>query len=144
MTDDKVEYKAYMVETGGNAFGYSLFSTLSVAMDYYRNAPLPVDQFRVLWQGQFSQDEHGLVYSHGEDPVQLARIEGKPDKDYLGIAVALNGTVFAHPADNSPEAENIHRAAISAGNYPYTHVYKGDNVLELIDEMQLDCQENIY
>lgn len=55
---------------------------------------------------------------------------------YLGIAVAITGRVFAHPCDGSPVAAAAHDAAIARGDYPYTHLYEGDDILSLVAEMR--------
>lgn len=55
---------------------------------------------------------------------------------YLGVAVAVTGRVFAHPADGSEEAARAHRAAKERGDYPYAHLYEGDNVCTTVSEMR--------
>ena len=54
-------------------------------------------------------------------------------KKYLGVAVSRSGQVFSHPCDGAPEA---HMAAVERGDYPYTHLYEGDSVIEIVAKMQ--------
>ncbi len=55
------------------------------------------------------------------------------EKKYLGVAVSDRGNVFLHPADGTPEAD---AAARARGDFPYTHLYEGDNVLDVIPPSQ--------
>jgi len=52
---------------------------------------------------------------------------------YLGVAVAINGRVFTHPCDGTPEAD---RAAKARGDYPYTHLYEGDDICAIVAQMK--------
>ena len=58
---------------------------------------------------------------------------GKP----LFVSVAVTGVVFAHPG-NSFE---IHQWAKASGNYPYQHLYQGDNVAEIVSQLRSDEAE---
>lgn len=55
---------------------------------------------------------------------------------YLGVAVSIKGTVFAHPGDGSPGARAADQAARARGDYPYAHLYEGDNIEATVAEMQ--------
>ena len=52
---------------------------------------------------------------------------------YLGVAVAITGRVFHHPCDGTPDA---HEAARERGDYPYQHLYEGDDALAAVAEMR--------
>lgn len=54
---------------------------------------------------------------------------------YLGVAVSVGGRIFAHPADGSSAAEEADRLAKARGDYPYAHLYEGDDVYAAIAEM---------
>jgi hypothetical protein len=56
---------------------------------------------------------------------------------YLGVAVSVRGQVFAHPCDGSTSAAAAHKAAIERGDYPYQHLYEGDNVNYIVCELQM-------
>ena len=51
---------------------------------------------------------------------------------YLGVVVSVKGTIFAHPCDGSDEAAKIHEAARERGDWPYTHLYEGDDVEDIV------------
>lgn len=57
--------------------------------------------------------------------------EHKPK--YLGVAVSKKGRIFSHPAN--PLDDTAHLAAKARGDYPYTHLYDGDDVHDAIDKM---------
>ena len=52
---------------------------------------------------------------------------------YLGVAVSIKGNIFAHPMDGTPD---VHVAAKARGDYPYWHLYAGDNVLDIVSMME--------
>ena len=54
-------------------------------------------------------------------------------KGYLGVAVSINGNVFKHPMDGTSAA---HDAARERGDYPYQHLYEGDNIPDIVAQMQ--------
>lgn len=58
---------------------------------------------------------------------------------YLGVVVSITGRIFAHPADGTPEAD---RDARERGDYPYTHLYQGDDVIAIIEAMRDEDQED--
>ena len=57
------------------------------------------------------------------------------DARYLGVAVSVKGNIFYHPCDGSEAAEAADRGARERGDYPYTHLYEGDDVLAVVEEM---------
>lgn len=57
---------------------------------------------------------------------------------YLHVAVSVKGNIFYHPGPNHFLSKEIHEWAKMTGNYPYQHLYEGDNVALIIDEMQLE------
>lgn len=62
-------------------------------------------------------------------------------KEYLNVAVSVKGNIFYHPGPKTKYAfmsKQIHEWAKTTGNYPYQHLYEGDNVQDIIDEMQLE------
>jgi len=54
-------------------------------------------------------------------------------KAYLGVAVSIAGRVFAHPGDGTPDAD---AAARARGDYPYVHLYEGDDVDDVLRTMR--------
>ena len=59
---------------------------------------------------------------------------------YLNVAVSINGRIFYHPCDGSAAAVKAHQAAVARGDYPYQHLFEGDNVADLVANM-LDEEE---
>ena len=55
------------------------------------------------------------------------------DQKYLGVAVSIAGRVFAHPCDGTPDAD---RAAKERGDYPYCHLYQGDDICAIVAQMR--------
>lgn len=55
------------------------------------------------------------------------------EQKYLGVAVSVTGRIFAHPCDGTPDA---HRAAMERGDYPYTHLYEGDDICAIVAQMR--------
>ena len=55
---------------------------------------------------------------------------------YLGVAVSVKGTIFAHTCDGSPEAAAIHNAACERGDWPYQHLYQGDDVVAVVEALR--------
>lgn len=58
---------------------------------------------------------------------------------YLGVAVSASGRVFEHPCDGTPDAD---RAAKARGDYPYTHLYEGDDVCAIVVQMQEEAADD--
>ena len=52
---------------------------------------------------------------------------------YLGVAVGITGRIFAHPGDGTPDAD---AAARARGDYPYVHLYEGDDIAEALAELR--------
>ena len=55
---------------------------------------------------------------------------------YTGYAVSVKGTIFRHPLDGSDEARRTHQWAKANGEYPYTHIYEGDNMEGILYALQ--------
>ena len=51
---------------------------------------------------------------------------------YTGYALSVNGTIFKHPMDGSAAARDAHQWAKMNGEYPYCHLYEGDNVADAL------------
>ena len=60
------------------------------------------------------------------------------EQKYLGVAVAVTGRVFAHPCDGTPEADT---AAKARGDFPYQHLYEGDDICAIVAQMKEDAAE---
>ena len=60
---------------------------------------------------------------------------------HLSVAVAINGNVFYHPCDGSAAAIEADRAAKARGDYPYTHLWEGDNVNDIVQNMTDEATE---
>lgn len=54
---------------------------------------------------------------------------------YLNVAVSIHGRIFYHPCDGSAAAIEANRAAKERGDYPYQHLYEGDNVADIVQNM---------
>lgn len=59
---------------------------------------------------------------------------------HLKVAVSIKGNIFYHPCDGSAAAIKAHKAACQRGDYPYQHLFEGDNVDDIVQQM-LDAQE---
>ena len=55
---------------------------------------------------------------------------------YLGVAVSIKGTIFAHPCNSSAAAEAIHNAARERGDWPYQHLYDGDDIIAIVEALR--------
>ena len=64
---------------------------------------------------------------------------------HLKVAVSIHGRIFYHPCDGSAAAIKADRAAKARGDYPYQHLFEGDNVDDIVqnmlDEQELDTEQ---
>ena len=56
---------------------------------------------------------------------------GKP----LHVVVTRNGRIFHHPEDGTA---TVHEKLKAAGEYPYQHLYEGDNVSYIVEELNTE------
>jgi hypothetical protein len=52
---------------------------------------------------------------------------------YLGVAVSHRGIIFAHAGSGDNAAND---AARGRGDWPYMHLYEGDDIVAAIAELQ--------
>ncbi len=63
--------------------------------------------------------------------------------NYRTVAVSINGRIFYHPCDGSAAAIAIHAAAVARGDTPYTHLFEGDIVADLVQNMLDEEQKEV-
>ena len=59
-----------------------------------------------------------------------------PEDRRLYMAVSIKGVIFAHPGFPHPEAYAVDEWAMTTGNWPYYHLYWGDDILQIVSKMQ--------